>query len=62
MFFYIRNIKEEIDYYERQNKRLSVDDLLDALSGKKQKHHVKIIENEKRIMSLCWSLAKLISQ
>lgn len=52
MFSAIRNIKEEILFYERQNNRFSVDDLLRLLHNEKPKHLRTIRENEKRIEGL----------
>ena len=44
--------REEIDFYERQNKRLAVDDLLQKVFRKKPKHQKQIQENEERIYRL----------
>jgi len=61
MFLHYRNIKEEVDFYERQNKRLAVDDLLCTLFGKKPKHNLKIRENEKRIERLWFCITDIIA-
>ena len=61
MFFHYKNIKEEVDYYERQNKRYAVEDLLRLLSKKKQKYNRRIRENERRIKKLWWRLTDLIA-
>ena len=47
-----KRIKEEIDFYERQNKRLAVDDLLLEVFSKKPKYRTQIKENEERIEKL----------
>jgi hypothetical protein len=55
MFVHWRAIKEEIDFYQRQNKRLAVDDLLRRVFKKRTKHRKKIEENEQRIERLYWN-------
>ena len=55
MFVHWRAIKEEIDFYKQQNKRLAVDDLLRGVFKKRTKHRKKIEENKQRIERLYWN-------
>ena len=59
MFLHLKELKEEIDFYESQNKRLAVDDLLRELSQKKPKHQKQIKENQQRIGRLEWEIITL---
>jgi hypothetical protein len=56
MFVHWKALKEEIDFYERQNKRLCADDLLREQSGKSKINQQKIQENEERIERLLYCL------
>lgn len=55
MFLHWKELREEIDYYEKQNNRLAVDDLLKEIFRKKPKHKKTIKENEGRIENLYWN-------
>ena len=59
MFVHRKVLKEEIDFYESQNKRLAVEDLLSELSHQKPKHLKQIKENEERIGRLEWEIITL---
>ena len=59
MFIHRKELKEEIDYYESQNERLAVDDLLRELFHKNPKHRKQIKENEVRIEKLVWEITML---
>ena len=59
MFLHHKELKEERDFYESQNKRLSVEDLLRELSHKKPKHQKQIKGNEQRIGRLEWEIITL---
>ena len=59
MFMHRKVLKEEIDFYESQNKRLAVEDLLSKLSHLKPKHLKQIKENEERIGRLEWEIITL---
>lgn len=50
-----KEIKEEIDFYQQQNKRLAVDDLLRTVFRKKNKYQKQIQENEVRIERLWYN-------
>lgn len=52
MHTFIRTIAEEIEFYQRQNFRLQIEDLLREIEGKKQINKKKINENEIRIERL----------
>lgn len=49
MFLHARSLREEISFYEEQNKRLAVEDLLREITGKKKIYKNKIKENEERM-------------
>ena len=59
MFLHHKELKEERDFYERQNKRLAVDNLLRELSHQKPKHLKQIKKNEQRIGRLEWEIITL---
>ena len=59
MFLHHKELKEEIDFYESQNKRLAVVDLFRELSHKKPKHLKQIKENDQRIGKLEWEIISL---
>ena len=59
MFLHHKELKEERDFYERQNKRLAVDNLLRELSHQKAKHLKQIKKNEQRIGRLEWEITML---
>ena len=59
MFLHRKELKEEIDFYQQQNKRFAVEDLLHELSHKKPKHLNQIKENEVRIERLEWEIITL---
>lgn len=59
MFLHHKELKEERDFYERQNKRLAVDNLLRELSHQKPKHLKQIKKNEQRIGRLEWEITML---
>ena len=59
MFLHHKELKEEIDFYESQNKRLAVEDLLRELSHKKPKHLKQIKENQQRLGRLEWEIITL---
>ena len=54
-----KEIKTEIEFYESQNKRLSVDDLLREMCHKKPRHRKQFKENEERIEKLEWEITML---
>lgn len=54
--FHIKEIKKEINYYERRNKDLEAEDLLRKIIGEKPMNDEKIKENEKRIERLWWAV------
>ncbi len=59
MFLFGKAIKEEINFYEEQNKRLAVDDLLREVFHEKPKQRKQIKENEQRIERLEWEIILL---
>ena len=59
MFLHWREIKQEIGFYENQNKRFSVDDLLRRVFGQTTKYQKQIKENEDRIEKLLFCLMDL---
>ena len=59
MFVHLKELKEELDYYQRQNQRLSVDNLLKELFQQKPKHLKQIKENKERIERLEWEIISL---
>jgi hypothetical protein len=59
MFLHHKELKEERDFYERQNKRLAVDNLLRELSHQKPKYLKQIKENQQRIGRLEWEIITL---
>ena len=52
MLIHLKEIRDEREYYERQNKRLAVEDLLREISGKSKIYQKQIQENEARIERL----------
>jgi len=59
MFIHLKGLKEEIDFYDRQNKRLEVEDLLQEVLKKKPKYKKQIKENTQRIEKLEWEITML---
>lgn len=59
MLVHWKEIREEKNFYERQNKRLAGNDLLRKMFHKKPKHLNQIKENEERIERLEWEIIML---
>jgi len=58
MYAFIRTIAEEIEFYQRQNFRLQMEDLLSETIRGKCIHKKQIAENEVRIEKLWDSITQ----
>ncbi|MDO8660485.1 MAG: hypothetical protein Q7K43_01225 [Candidatus Woesearchaeota archaeon] len=57
--FHIRQFTEEIHFYERQNERLEIEDLLRQIMDEQPINEKKIKDNQERIEKLWWEITML---